>query len=144
MSIKDRNAAPPRESRIPQLLELYPRVIAGIVMLLGLRHWAVILGVVKGGGGMFENMSTAWQMATMHLAVVDLVAAVGLWMRVSWGNVVWVYAALSEIALHTIFIRTFGHDFLIVDSPFRNLIRLCRSHYFIPSGKIRLRLGHPA
>ena len=121
MSIKERNAAPPRESRIPQLLDLYPRVIAVLMIVLGLRHWAVILGVVKGGGGMFENMSTPWQMATMHLAVVDLVAAVGLWMRVSWGNVVWVYAALSEIALHTIFIRTFGHDFLIVTFHFVTL-----------------------
>ena len=46
----------------------------------------------------------------MHLAVVDLVAAVGLWMRVAWGKVLWVYAALSEIALHTVFIGTFGGD----------------------------------
>jgi hypothetical protein len=88
--------------------------MSGILMLLGLFHWAVILGVVSGSGGMFEEMSTAWKMATIHLAVVDLVAAVGLWQRVAWGNVLWVYAALSEVALHTVFMETFGADFLIV------------------------------
>ena len=59
-------------------------------------------------------MSTAVAVATMHLAVVDLVAAVGLWMRVAWGKVVWVYAALSEIALHTVFIGTFGTNWPVV------------------------------
>ena len=58
--------------------------------------------------GPFEQMSTPWFVATMHLAVVDLVAAVGLWMRVAGGKVVWVYSALFEITLHTIFIGTFG------------------------------------
>ena len=62
-------------------------------------------------------MSTAWKIATMHLAVVDLVAAVGLWMRVAWGKVVWIYAALSEIAFHTVFIGTFGSDLPIVALP---------------------------
>ena len=46
----------------------------------------------------------------MYLAVVDLVAAVGLWMRVAWGKVLWICAAVSEIALHTVFIRPFGSD----------------------------------
>ena len=96
------------------LLDVYGRVLAAMLMLLGLRQWAVILGVMPGDDGMFETMSTPWQLATMHLAVVDLVAAVGLWMRVAWGNVVWVYAALAEIAFHTVFIGTFGADYTIV------------------------------
>ena len=40
----------------------------------------------------------------MYLAVADLVAAVGLWMRVAWGKVMVVAAAMSRIALHTAFI----------------------------------------
>ena len=46
----------------------------------------------------------------MYLSVIDLVASVGLWMRVAWGKVVWLLAALSGIALHTVFIPTFGSD----------------------------------
>jgi hypothetical protein len=97
-----------------RILDISLRGLSVILMLLGLRQWAVILGLVGSPGGPFESMTTAWQLATMHLAVVDLVAAVGLWMRVSWGTVLWVLAAFSEIALHTIFIRTFGLDIMVI------------------------------
>ena len=114
MAIKEKGAATPHASRLPFVLDVYGRVMSGLLMLLGLFHWAVILGVVAGAGGTFEEMSTAWKMATIHLAVVDLVAAVGLWQRVAWGNVLWVYAALFEVAMHTVFIGTFGADYLVV------------------------------
>jgi hypothetical protein len=115
MATRDREkGAQAPENRLPVTLDLYGRVMSGILMLLGLLHWAVILGVVGGPGGSFEEMSTAWKMATIHFGVVDLVAAVGLWQRVAWGNVLWVYAALSEVAIHTVFIGTFGADYLIV------------------------------
>ena len=68
------------------------------------------LGVVAGAGGTFEAMNTPWKIATMYLAVVDLVAAVGLWLRAAWGNVLWIYAALSEVAMHTVFIGHLRHS----------------------------------
>ena len=114
MAIKEKGAAQPQISRLPLVLDVYGRVMSGLLMLLGLFHWAVILGVVAGAGGMFEEMSTPWKMATIHLAVVDLVAAVGLWQRVAWGNVLWFYAALFEVAMHTVFMSTFGPDYLVV------------------------------
>ena len=114
MTIKEKHVAPRAVSRYPLAFEVYSRVLSGLMMLLGLRQWAVIMGIMASAGGMFEAMSTPWQVATMHLAVVDLVAAVGLWMRVSWGNVIWIYAALSEIALHTVFIGAFGSDLAVV------------------------------
>jgi hypothetical protein len=114
MAIKEKGAAATQASRLEFILDVYGRVMSGLLMLLGLFHWAVILGVVAGAGGTFEEMSAAWKMATIHLAVVDLVAAVGLWQRVAWGNVLWVYAALFEVAMHTVFIATFGPDYLVV------------------------------
>jgi hypothetical protein len=115
MSIKEKvPAAEPAAARIRRLLDIYLRGLSVILMLLGLRQWAVILGLVGSAGGPFETMTTAWKLATMHLAVVDLVAAVGLWMRVSWGTVLWIFAALSEIALHTVFIRSFGGDVMVI------------------------------
>src|SRR5258708_39431749 len=103
-----------RVSRVALMIDVYARAVAVVMMVLGLRQWAIILGVIAGKGGMFEAMSTPWQLATMHLAVVDLVASVGLWMRAAWGNVLWIYAALSEIALHTVFAGTFRNNILIV------------------------------
>jgi Family of unknown function (DUF6163) len=113
MALREKGAPPP-VSRLPLVLDIYGRVMSGILMLLGLFHWAVILGVAAGAGGTFDDMSMAWKIATIQLAVFDLVASVGLWQRVAWGNVLWVYAALAEIAMHTLFIATFGPDYAIV------------------------------
>ena len=95
-------------------LDAEQQVALLFLMLFGLREWAVILGVATSFGGPFETMTIAWKMATMYLAVVDLVAAVGLWMRVAWGNVLWVCAAAAEVAFHTFFMNTFGSDYTIV------------------------------
>jgi Family of unknown function (DUF6163) len=116
MTIREKESTPPPSpaDRLPVILTVYGRVMAGALMLLGLYQWAIIVGITPGATGMFEAMATPWKIGTMHLAVVDLVASVGLWQRVAWGNVVWVYAALSEIAMHTVFIGTFGSDLPIV------------------------------
>lgn len=95
-------------------LTIYLRGIAAIMMMLGLRHWLYIAGIFNDPGWNFETMTTGWQFVTIHLAVVDLAAAVGLWMRVAWGNVLWVYAAVFEIAIHTVFGETFGFDPIII------------------------------
>lgn len=115
MSANDRSpAAEPSEgAQYRRLLSLYLRGLSVIMLFLGLRQWAVILGIVGAEAGGFEALTTPWKLATMHFAVADLVAAVGLWMRVSWGTVLWVYAALAEIAIHTVFIATFGSDIMV-------------------------------
>lgn len=97
--------------RYRKTMDIYGRVISVVLMLFGLREWAVIIGVASSLGGDFETMNFAWKMATMYLAVIDLVAAVGLWMRVAWGNVLWLCAAASEIAFHTVFMETYGSDY---------------------------------
>jgi hypothetical protein len=95
-------------------LTVYLRGVSCMLLILGLRHWLYIAGVFQDPGWSFETMSAPWQLVTIHLAVVDLVAAVGLWMRVAWGNVIWVYVALFEVAMHTVFAETFGLDLIIV------------------------------
>jgi hypothetical protein len=103
-----------KRNRFEVTLDYYLRGVALILMVLGLRAWAVIVGMIDGPGGAFEQMPQAWQIATMHMSVVDLVAAVGLWMHASWGRVVWIYAVLSEITIHTVFVGTFGSNLVIV------------------------------
>ena len=95
-------------------LDVYLRGVAAILLLLGLRQWLYIAGVFQDDGWSFETMSTQWRFVTIHLAVVDLVAAVGLWQRVAWGNVIWIYVALFEIAMHTVFAETFGLNLFVV------------------------------
>jgi hypothetical protein len=114
MATSDREAAESAVERLDFTLDIYQRAVAALMMFLGLRQWAVILGLGDGSGGAFETMTLQWQVATAHLAVVDLVASVGLWQRTAWGNVVWIYAAVAEVAMHTALIATFGADYLIV------------------------------
>jgi uncharacterized membrane protein (DUF2068 family) len=115
MSLREKRLAADHDSkRYLTLLGIYSRALSIVLMLFGLRQWAVIVGISASPGGIFEMMTPAWQVATMYLAVIDLVAAVGLWMRVAWGNVLWVCAAISEIVFHTFFMNTFGTDYLVV------------------------------
>jgi hypothetical protein len=104
---------PPR-TRAEVLLDQYAVALSVVMLLFGLRQWAIILGAIPGGGGPFDQMSTAWAAVTIHMAVVDLVAAVGLWLRVAGGKVLWVYSALFEIALHTVFLSTFAPNLPVV------------------------------
>ena len=115
MSLREnKSAAGPDTKRYQKALDIYGRLLSIVLMAFGLRQWAAIVGLADSPGGPFETMSAAWQFLTMYLAVVDLVAAVGLWMRVAWGKVLWICAALSEVAFHTIFIGSFGSDYIVV------------------------------
>ena len=44
-----------------------------------------------------------WQTATVFFAVIDLVAAVGLWLAAAWGAVVWLTACVSMAAVEVFF-----------------------------------------
>lgn len=109
-----RPVASPRVARIQGIIHLYLRSLAIVLLLLGLMHWLVILGVFVNPAWRFEVMPIAWQTATIVLAAGYLVAGVGLWMRVAWGVVIWVAAALFEIVIHVGFTRYFGLNPLIV------------------------------
>jgi len=109
-----RPVASPRVARIQGILNLYLRSLAIVLLLLGLMHWMIILGVFASPEWRFETMPMARQTVTIVLAVGNLVAGVGLWMRVAWGVVVWVSAALFEIVIHTVFRRYLGFNPLIV------------------------------
>ena len=95
-------------------LILFLRVMAAISMLKGLYHWALVLGIGDGTGTTFESGSIPWQAATVFFAVIDLVAAVGLWLAAAWGGVVWLTAAISMAAVEVFFPQVFGGSSLVV------------------------------
>jgi len=47
-------------------------------------------------------------------AVIDLVAAVGLWLAAAWGAVIWLTAVASMLALEIFFPQVFGASLLFV------------------------------
>jgi Family of unknown function (DUF6163) len=95
-------------------LVLFLRIMAGVSMVTGLYHWAEVTGIIAGVGGTFEMRSTAWQAATIYFAVIDLVAAVGLWLAAAWGAVVWLTAVVSMAAVELLFPQVYGRSILVV------------------------------
>ena len=76
-------------------------------MLKGLYHWARVCGIGVSDSEMFEYHSVAWQTATVFFAVIDLVAAVGLWLAAAWGAVIWLTAVASMLAVEIFFPQVF-------------------------------------
>src|ERR1700749_1221609 len=68
-------------------LVFFLRLMAVVSVAKGLYHWAQVTGFVGGEDDAFENQSMAWQSATVYFAVIELVAAVGLWLATPWGAV---------------------------------------------------------
>ncbi|HEY4773906.1 MAG TPA: DUF6163 family protein [Xanthobacteraceae bacterium] len=91
-----------------QRLVLFLRVMAVLSMLKGLRHWAAVCGFGLAPEGGFEAQTLPWQAATVFFAVIDLVAAVGLWLSAPWGAVVWLTAAVSMIVVEVFFPLIYG------------------------------------
>src|SRR5207248_273646 len=84
------------------------RAMAIVSLLKGLYHWAAVVGIGDPSSSVFETSSTAWQAATIFFAVIDLVAAVGLWLAAAWGAVVWLTSAISMAAVELFFPQIFG------------------------------------
>src|ERR1700731_759800 len=66
-------------------LVLFLRIMAVLSVIKGLYHWAQVTGFIGGEEDAFETQPMAWQAATVYFAVIELVAAVGLWLPTPGG-----------------------------------------------------------
>ena len=94
-------------------LLLFLRIMAGASIVKGLYHWAVVCGITGPADG-FELQPLPWQAGTIFFAVIDLVAAVGLWLAAAWGAVVWLTASVSMAAVEVLFPQVFGAQVAVV------------------------------
>jgi Family of unknown function (DUF6163) len=96
-----------------EYLVLFLRIMAALSLLKGLYHWAQVCGVAAPAGG-FEAHTVAWQTATVFFAVIDLVAAVGLWLAAAWGAVVWLTSVVSMAVVEVFFPQVYGSSIFVV------------------------------
>ena len=92
----------------PARLVVFLRVMAGLALVKGLYHWAVVCGIAAPTPAGFEAYTTPYQVATVFFAVIDLVAAVGLWLAAPWGAVVWLTSVISMAAVEALFPQIYG------------------------------------
>ena len=71
-------------------------------------------GIGAAADGGFEAHTVAWRTATVFFAVIDLVAAVGLWLAAPWGAVVWLTSAVSMAVVEVFFPQVYGGSIFIV------------------------------
>jgi hypothetical protein len=95
-------------------LVLFLRIMAVVSVSQGLYHWAQVTGFVGGEEEAFENQPIAWQAATIYFAVIELVAAVGLWLAAPWGAVVWLTTVVSMAVIELMFPAIYGGSLLVV------------------------------
>jgi len=95
-------------------LVLFLRIMAMVSMAKGLYHWAEVTGFLGGGDEAFENQTLAWQASTVYFAVIELVAAVGLWLATPWGAVVWLITVVSMAVIELMFPAVYGGSVLVV------------------------------
>jgi hypothetical protein len=94
----------------------FHRFIALMCLASGVFYCISLIGINPGPLGRFDLMPIYWQVAATTLAVLLPVAAVGLWMVVSWGPVIWVAAAVTEVIMYAGFPQYFGAKPLIIIS----------------------------
>ncbi|POF28955.1 DUF6163 family protein [Roseibium marinum] len=98
------------DSRPPwsTVLVWYLRAIAILLIGGGVIYWARIIGILEWRGLWFWDMPIPLQGAIVFFAVLDLVAATGLWLTVSWGTVMWLFRCFCQIVMHTVFSGLYG------------------------------------
>jgi hypothetical protein len=95
-------------------LVLFLRIMAVLSILQGLYHWAQVTGFIGGEEEAFENQPMAWQASTIYFAVIELVAAVGLWLATPWGAVVWLTTVVSMAVIELMFPGIYGGSLIVV------------------------------
>ncbi len=94
-------------------LVFFLRVMALGSLLKGLYHWASVCGFIGDQGG-FEAHTQAWQATTVFFSVIDLVAAVGLWLAAPWGAVVWLTSTVTMVMIQLFFTQVYGTELFVV------------------------------
>jgi hypothetical protein len=95
-------------------LVFFLRIMAVVSVVKGLYHWAQVTGFIGGEDDAFENQTMAWQTATVYFAVIELVAAVGLWLATPWGAVVWLTTVVSMAVIELMFPAIYGGSLTVV------------------------------
>lgn len=88
-----------------ELAGRYLRIIAIIALLLGLADAARLLGVSTGAQSPITQLGATGFTYLAVFCVARLFAAVGLWIRASWGTVLLAGATMIELVLYLVGVR---------------------------------------
>ncbi len=92
---KSRTAAPAAAGTLRWgfVLVSFKRLLAGAWLVQALLQWIALLGPSES---VLDRAPVLWASASVFFAVLDPVAAVGLWLATPWGGVIWLFAVMSQ------------------------------------------------
>ncbi|KQT88432.1 DUF6163 family protein [Aurantimonas sp. Leaf443] len=97
------------EERLNRRLTIWLlRLFSVALFWIGIGCWIRLVGIFDGPLSRFDLMPVWWKIATPALAVLYPVAAMGLWLPATWGVVIWVLIATTEVMMHVGFPHLFG------------------------------------
>ena len=100
------------ETRWGLILVVFMRLLAGLWILQGLLEWSRFM---LPDDAIFDHLSNGQTGAIMFFAVIDFLAAVGLWLATPWGGVLWLFAAVSQILVAISIKQTITPSWLTLD-----------------------------
>ncbi|WP_237480932.1 DUF6163 family protein [Lichenibacterium dinghuense] len=100
-------------SRSGLVLVAFMRVTAAVWILQGLLQWSAVLATGPGGLSPFSALAPAAMVAAVFFAVIDFVAAIGLWLAAPWGGVIWLVAVGGQLLVLVVMPGFFDHPLLI-------------------------------
>jgi hypothetical protein len=75
-------------------LVVFMRATAAIWLVQGLMQWRIILAPEAS---LLDTMPSLAAAAVVFFAIMNLLAAVGLWLAVPWGGVLWLFAVSAQM-----------------------------------------------
>lgn len=100
------------ETRWGLILVVFMRLLAALWILQGLLEWSRFM---VPSDAIFAHMRISQTAAMMFFSVVDLLAAVGLWLATPWGGVLWLFASLAQVFVAVTIPNTFSVAWIAVD-----------------------------
>ena len=94
MSVAEQAAPRRKMGRWNKLLVIFLRVMAVLSMVQGLLLWQALL---MHRPSLLASLGFAQASGLVIFAVLDLVAATGLWLPAAWGGVLWVSLSTAQI-----------------------------------------------
>lgn len=99
-----------RAFRYGTALVWFTRIMSVLWVAQGLRQWALVLAPDRFGSDTVDALSQVGLGSVVFFCVVDLIAAVGLWLAASWGGVVWLVAIAGQWFLILLLPRFLDYD----------------------------------